>query len=388
MNILNTLQYFQMPGKNLTNCLFSGKDSLIRKTLFLHQLDSEKQNGSIHIIIDAESETMSYLQDALSSGWNLSAAIPGKNMFFPLFHGNDIDILYRLRELLQIAGYTEEKIQKTFAYLQFLKHVEFLSGNSSPQIDQELIFNYSTTLLFQNRLQSLLANNTICDEEQMNLLAKYTELSSAGPDLENILMTISVPFSYGSQKEVCLHQMNPQDILYIHLAAIRDSTLKKILLSMLLWDIEDNWKQKPISLSIFEKDSDETFSLFLKKLPQKIHCFYFAEDFFAGQSAMWKNLRSRFSVSVYARHACMESCHEIEELFGTVQTVKKSYSVDRDRRWQNNRLIDRLFDWNKTEHYTNSVPITEPRYRKEDIFSFPQGMGIAEWNGESMLFHM
>ena len=58
----------------------------------------------------------------------------------------------------------------------------------------------------------------------------------------------------------------------------------------------------------------------------------------------------------------MESCEEISsKRFGQIPVVRNSYACDRDRRISNNRVLDRLLDTNRVDHYVQHVPVWETK---------------------------
>ena len=83
----------------------------------------------------------------------------------------------------------------------------------------------------------------------------------------------------------------------------------------------------------------------------------------------------------------MDSCEEIEKLLGSMDIVKQTYSVDYSRQWKTNSAWDMLLGNNKVEHYNWNAPVREPKYRKEDIHTFSQYVGIIEVNGNSSIFN-
>ena len=91
---------------------------------------------------------------------------------------------------------------------------------------------------------------------------------------------------------------------------------------------------------------------------------------------------SCFDAWIFSAHASMSSCEAISNAFGTMPIVRSSYSCDHDRRLASNRLIDRLFNTNRVDHYVEHVPAWEPRFRKEEIHAMPPGVCLVKSNGE------
>ncbi len=75
----------------------------------------------------------------------------------------------------------------------------------------------------------------------------------------------------------------------------------------------------------------------------------------------------------------MESCEEISsKRFGQIPVVRNSYACDRDRRISNNRVLDRLLDTNRVDHYVQHVPVWEAQYRKEEIHDMQKGICLVQ----------
>lgn len=107
---------------------------------------------------------------------------------------------------------------------------------------------------------------------------------------------------------------------------------------------------------------------------------FFAKDYFSGHTADWsEQIDEYFRRYIYTAHSRMESCEEISsKRFGQIPVVRNSYACDRDRRISNNRVLDRLLDTNRVDHYVQHVPVWEAQYRKEEIHDMQKGICLVQ----------
>ena len=157
-------------------------------------------------------------------------------------------------------------------------------------------------------------------------------------------------------------------------------------LQLIAWDIlETDKKGKQIAISIFEgkrKYGKELTNL-IGQIVGLTKITFYTKDFFTGHRSEWLNeMESWFDAWIFSSHTSMSSCEAISNSFGTMPVVRSSYSCDRDRRLSSNRLIDRIFNTNRVDHYVEHVPEWEPRFRKEEIYTMPFGVCLVKANGE------
>ena len=120
-------------------------------------------------------------------------------------------------------------------------------------------------------------------------------------------------------------------------------------------------------------------------LPRSMELYYVTEDVFAAEESALRCLKGAFSAEIFSRHTSMESCQAIEKRFGTIPVRHSTYTVHYDRRWKANSPWDVFLGNNKSEDYGAAAPMEEPRYRKEDIMSFPAGTVLLKCGGDSMI---
>lgn len=382
-----TLGILEREGQQY-NVLVSGEDLKIQRYFLSKHFQKVKQKEYLHLLIDA-SHGEKFVESFRQSDLTIGAFIPGQQRYCcRMFERNSFAWISRLRKILAVSGYKENDIQKITAYIHLLHHIDSLAGGEQKTIDEKMITRYASSLQVQTVLQSMLDALIISKEEQMYLLAKYSELSAGGPELEQVLMSAGYVSSFESNA-LSIQDMHPGNSVLIKLERVKDPTLVELLLNIISWDVEDAIdKGKKVAVTIIDQYGEwgKQLGAFLNAVPVSTYCMFLADDFFGEDNS--ENFIKRFPVVIYTRHKNMNSCAKIENMLGDIPVVKTSYSLDRDRRFQNNTLLDRLFNTNKVEHYTDSVPVYEPKYMKERIYSLPCGMGIIDYQGRNSYFHI
>lgn len=371
------------------NILISGGDTAIQRYFLLRHFNKIQEKNYFHILIDA---TRGMENIELCRQYNLPVryTIPGKKKYYcRLFDSENLVFINRMRMILDACGYEEKDMQRIMTYIHFLQHIDSLQNGDLTPINEKLIIRYSTSSRVQCAIQKMADEEIISQKEHMNLLELYSELSSGGADIEKVLLLEAYISTFNNDAGICIEGMQAGETLYLKLDKVKDSLLCELLLCMINWDIEDAMENgKRVAVTIIEQYGDwkKQTVKFIRELPEGIYCAFFSKDFFAGNNNI--DMKERFPVAIYTRHDNMNSCEKIEELLGKIPVVKNTYTVDKDRRIANNSLLDRLFNTNKTEHYTDTAPIFEPKFLKERIYSFPEGVGIIDYKGENSYFHI
>ena len=242
---------------------------------------------------------------------------------------------------------------------------------------------YCSAMAVEERLQTLVERDVIDEENRMTLLAKYAECVAAAADFEDTLYLL-LPLIRGDP----LEPEAGQAVVFQTGALGEDETMRGLVALLLRFGLEER-RTPGVSVVVLDKGRGRRESLFnfLKELSPCVSAHLFTEDVFTlADHGNMAALLSRFSVRIYGRHLAMSSVEKVERACGEIDVVKNSYNVAYDRRWSANRPWDVLLGRSKTESYTRSAPVREPRYRKEMILNFPPGTGIVECMGNSMLF--
>lgn len=388
MDAITVINEYKKTKKELPSILVSGTDKTIKEVILRQQIDYILQMKKHHIVIDFTEENTNY-QLLSNMGVHTVAMIPGKKRYLKIFSGNDVETLYRLRQLFSVAEYNEEKQQKVIAYLYFLQHIDNISGNVSV-LSIELIKKYSSTIRFTSVLDELVIQGRISEIERQELLGKYIELSEAGPELENLIMTVAGVLMISADDSVDLSKTQGGESIYFNLGRIKDKMFRKVILLNLKWDIEEYYEktQEKIAITIFAKGRQEDTVVvpFWEEVEAKAECIFLTDNVFSVGQDM-EQIKCTFPVTFYGRHENMGTCKKIEELFGNVFVARQTYSYSKNDSVHRS-IIDRILGTDITRTYTTLEPKEEPRYRKEDIFIFPAGYGIMCYEGQSSLIRL
>lgn len=362
--------------------LVSGNDSYLREKV-LHEVLGQCQKNERLLVIDDTGENTAY--NILSSlGYKVTNGLSGYKLCDTPFKITQLTSLSKLRQILDILEYDERRKGKLIAYLNFIRQIEMLeTGQNDLTISLPLLGKYSTTKAVNTHLEKLVANGIIDEEQQLFLLAKYSECSSAAPELEDILFLIA-PFIEGRE----LWSESPTAFVF-PLDMFGEEILKNLILQFLSFGLTEKSDPKT-TVIILDKAAygDRSGILhFILSTSPKLNIHIFSEDVFTlSSTSELANIFNRFNVRVFGRHAVESSAQQIENACGRIEIVKSSYTVAYDRRWRANRPLDILFGKNKVETYVQAPPTFEPRYRKEAIMSLSPGCGIIEYHGQTTLF--
>ena len=382
LTFINNVQRKDVVPESL-RFLVSGNDSYLREKV-LHEVLGQCQKNERLLVIDDTGENTAY--NILSSlGYKVTNGLSGYKLCDNPFKITQLTSLSKLRQILDILEYDERKKGKLTAYLNFIRQIEMLeTGQNDLTISLPLLGKYSTTKAVNTHLEKLVANGIIDEEQQLFLLAKYSECSSAAPEFEDILFLIA-PFVEGRE----LWSESPTAFVFPLDTFGEDKILKNLILQFLSLGLTEKSDPKT-TVIILDKAAygDRSGILhFILSTSPKLNIHIFSEDVFTlSSTSELANIFNRFNVRVFGRHAVESSAQQIENGCGKIEIVKSSYTVAYDRRWRANRPLDILFGKNKVETYVQAPPTFEPRYRKEAIMSLSPGCGIIEYHGQTTLF--
>lgn len=379
--IKNTQHRLAVPQEPL-QFLISGNDPYLRESLLYDVLKQCRERNERVLIIDDAGESIA--SDILSSlGYSIKNGLSGYKLCDNPFKITQLTGLSKLRQILDILEYDERRKGKLTAYLNFIRQVEMLeTGRNELTISIPLLGKYSTTKAVNTHLEKLVANGIIDEEQQLFLLAKFSECASAAPELEDMLFLIA-PFVEGRE----LWSESPTTAFVFPLNMFgEDKILKNLILKLLsLVLTKSDPKTTVIILAKAYSDRSGILTFILSAASAKLNVF--SEDIFTlGSDIELANIFNRFNVRVFGRHAVESSAQQVENTCGMIEVVRSSYTVAYDRRWRANRPLDILFGKNKVETYVQAPPTFEPRYRKEAIMSLSPGCGIIEYHGQTTLF--
>lgn len=383
--IKNTQHRLAVPQEPL-QFLISGNDPYLRESLLYDVLKQCRERNERVLIIDDAGESIA--SDILSSlGYSIKNGLSGYKLYDTPFKINRLTGLSTLRQILDLVEYDERRKGKLTAYLNFIRQIEMLeTGQNELTISLPLLGKYSTIQAVNTHLEKLVANSIIDEEQQLFLLAKFSECASAAPELEDMLFLIA-PFVEGRE----LWSESPTTATAFVFPLDRfgeDKILKSLILKLLSLGLtKSDPKTTVIILDKGYGDRSGILTFILSAASAKLNVF--SEDIFTlGSTSELANIFNRFNIRVFGRHAVESSAQQIENACGMIEIVKSSYTVAYDRRWRANKPWDILMGRNKTETYTQTPPTLEPKYRKESIMSLPPNCGILAYRGETTIFSL
>lgn len=379
--------------RNESNWMYSGQDRQCLDRLVNAELFNSAEQRHIRVILLCE-EMWNTVMPILSATGRLRGTIPTLGCkYFPVNCINQPEeTATRIMQLMRLNGTTEENLNKVNAYIVFLLSLEELSSGNCSQFNMTLINKYSTISSVERTISSLFSRQRIDGYERQHLLERYAEVKDAGPLIENFLSMLNNTFYLRSSR--CRNISNlalGDSICFVIKSDMTEPQISQ-LLQLVAWDILDAGRQgKILAISIFEgkrKYGKELTNL-LGSIVSTAKVTFYSRDFFTGHSSDWQeSMESYFDAWIFSSHASMSSCEAISNAFGTIPIVRSSYSCDRDRRLSNNRLIDRLFNTNRVDHYVEHVPEWEPRFRKEEVHAMPAGMCLVKADGDEYLVQL
>lgn len=367
--------------------LVSGNDRKIRNRVLEDVVWScHEKDEALIIIDDMELSGMENIAKISSCGYQIKNGMSGEYCLYNPFQITTVKELSKIRQLLSTLEYDEKQKGKLISYLNFIRHIEFLEhGNGAFNLTIEVLGKYCSIMAVEEKIQYLLDIGVIDKSQQMILLAKYSECSSAAADLEDLFFVL-LPFISG--EGVRLEMKENQAIVFRIGELGEDETMRNLVMQLLQFGIEEN-RDRKLTLLVFDKGygSRKCILNLLKSIPSYVNIHIFSDDIFTfcdrDTLALFFN---RFTARVYSRHLAMGSAETIEKICGEIDVAKNSYNVTYDRRWRSNRPWDVLMGKNKTETYTQTAPVREPRYRKEMIMGLSPGTGIVEFMGNTSVF--
>lgn len=373
--------------QNTVNWMYSGQDNRCLDVIANAELTGSSEQRCIRVVLLCE-DMCDTVMPFLSNTGRLRGTVPTYGCkYFPINCSNQpVETINRLLQMMRLDGTTEETINKVNAYILYLLYLDEIVTGNACQIDLALIYKYSTVSSVERVIAELFSQRKISNYERLQMVERYSEVKNAGPLLENFLSMLNNTFLLSSNRSRRISILRPGDCICFVVKSTMSQPQIEQLFQMISWDILDaSNKGNRLSISIFEgkrKYGKELTDL-MNRIVGSVKITFYARDFYAGHSNEWQDeMVSYFDAWVFSSHAAMSSCESISNAFGSIPVVRSSYSCDRDRRLASNRLIDRLFNTNRVDHYVEHVPAWEPRFRKEEIHAMPPGVCLVKMNGE------
>lgn len=377
LSFVNQMSQYSSNREQL-NYLVSGADPLIKSVVSNDIFTNLKKLKKQVILLDDASDMLN-AQELRNVGFSIENGLAGYtfcNIFDSSIKGRS-----RLRCVLDVLDYTEQRKQKLIAYLNFIMHIQSLKENEE-LLNVDIMAEYSSNMFVEEKIQQLQNDGIINQQQQIYLLSKYSEVCGAAADFEDTLFSLA-PFIKG---DPVFDNVNSV-VKYIKVNDLaNDVAMKRLVAQMVSYAIEDS-NHSNTALVVLDKgrgDRKYLMELISSLTDNNIEMHIISDDIFTLGSEV-HTLLNKFPVRIYSRHNVMDSASMIEKALGEIDIIKDSYTVSYDRRWSANRALDMLLGRNKTETYTSNAPCREPKYKKEMILSM-QGCGIVEYKGNSTIF--
>lgn len=373
---MNYLQYIASAQQTPVTPLFlvSGADGMVSELISRNIIEAAyRQNKTLFIVDNTQKEYLPFIDryrviDALSGEVSLCEN---------LLEVNSLKGISRLRALLGDLGFDSVKSMKVVQYLQFIRETENRLGNTA-SLTVEKLEEYGGVMLVKWKLKTLADSGRLSNENYEYLLARYSEVSAAAADFENLFVLLA-PF---------LGTVFPKKGTAVHFpfGDFRQDQPMQEMMTKLLISYMKHHSADSATLIFDDGNGDRSFLIsILKGFPEtEVHMF--SRDIFTLDEISMGVLYNRFPLRVYTRHDNMKSCEKVEALCGQVDVVKKSSTTTIDKRFHNNSAWDILLGTNRTETEIRNAPSREYRFRKEMVNALSSGTGIIDYFGNQVLF--
>lgn len=376
-------EIMSLMNRDISGWMCSGDDEAVTAIVFKNLLYKAAEQHFVQVVIASEDMLPAVSQIVESDSRNKGYLPSYAHRYFPAFSGSDVDMKERMVEILKRCGVDQEKADDVMAYIDFLTELESEIGEAHHTSDEALLQKYLRASAVERALNTAVVNGEMTQDECRDWFEDYSDCSSGRIHLKRILNRLDRSFSLKKDRSKSISTLGQGDRLCFIIKSDMSEEMKELLFEMIGWDIlEAKRSGKQVSLMVLEgckKYGNEILRL-LNVSSADINFNFFAKDYFSGHTADWsEQIDEYFRRYIYTAHSRMESCEEISsKRFGQIPVVRNSYACDRDRRISNNRMLDRLLDTNRVDHYVQHVPVWEAQYRKEEIHDMQKGICLVQ----------
>lgn len=376
-------EIMSLMNRDISGWMCSGDDEAVTAIVFKNLLYKAAEQHFVQVVIASEDMLPAVSQIVESDSRNKGYLPSYAHRYFPAFSGSDVDMKERMVEILKRCRVDQEKADDVMAYIDFLTELESEIGEAHHTSDEALLQKYLRASAVERALNTAVVNGEMTQDECRDWFEDYSDCSSGRIHLKRILNRLDRSFSLKKDRSKSISTLGQGDRLCFIIKSDMSEEMKELLFEMIGWDIlEAKRSGKQVSLMVLEgckKYSNELLRL-LNVSSSDINFNFFAKDYFSGHTADWsEQIDEYFRRYIYTAHSRMESCEEISsKRFGQIPVVRNSYACDRDRRISNNRVLDRLLDTNRVDHYVQHVPVWEAQYRKEEIHDMQKGICLVQ----------
>lgn len=376
-------EIMSLMNRDISGWMCSGDDEAVTAIVFKNLLYKAAEQHFVQVVIASEDMLPAVSQIVESDSRNKGYLPSYAHRYFPAFSGSDVDMKERMVEILKRCRVDQEKADDVMAYIDFLTELESEIGEVHHTSDEALLQKYLRASAVERALNTAVVNGEMTQDECRDWFEDYSDCSSGRIHLKRILNRLDRSFSLKKDRSKSISTLRQGDRLCFIIKSDMSEEMKELLFEMIGWDIlEAKRSGKQVSLMVLEgckKYGNELLGL-LNVSSSDINFNFFAKDYFSGHTADWsEQIDEYFRRYIYTAHSRMESCEEISsKRFGQIPVVRNSYACDRDRRISNNRVLDRLLDTNRVDHYVQHVPVWEAQYRKEEIHDMQKGICLVQ----------
>ena len=376
-------EIMSLMNRDISGWMCSGDDEAVTAIVFKNLLYKAAEQHFVQVVIASEDMLPAVSQIVESDSRNKGYLPSYAHRYFPAFSGSDVDMKERMVEILKRCRVDQEKADDVMAYIDFLTELESEIGEAHHTSDEALLQKYLRASAVERALNTAVVNGEMTQDECRDWFEDYSDCSSGRIHLKRILNRLDRSFSLKKDRCKSISTLGQGDRLCFIIKSDMSEEMKELLFEMIGWDIlEAKRSGKQVSLMVLEgckKYGNELLGL-LNVSSSDINFNFFAKDYFSGHTADWsEQIDEYFRRYIYTAHSRMESCEEISsKRFGQIPVVRNSYACDRDRRISNNRVLDRLLDTNRVDHYVQHVPVWEAQYRKEEIHDMQKGICLVQ----------
>ena len=376
-------EIMSLMNRDISGWMCAGDDEAVTAIVFKKLLYKAAEQHFVQVVIASEDMLPAVSQIVESDSRNKGYLPSYAHRYFPAFSGSDVDMKERKVENMKRCRVDQEKADDVMAYIDFLTELESEIGEAHHTSDEALLQKYLRASAVERALNTAVVNGEMTQDECRDWFEDYSDCSSGRIHLKRILNRLDRSFSLKKDRSKSISTLGQGDRLCFIIKSDMSEEMKELLFEMIGWDIlEAKRSGKQVSLMVLEgckKYGNELLRL-LNVSSSDINFNFFAKDYFSGHTADWsEQIDEYFRRYIYTAHSRMESCEEISsKRFGQIPVVRNSYACDRDRRNSNNRMLDRLLDTNRVDHYVQHVPVWEAQYRKEEIHDMQKGICLVQ----------
>lgn len=376
-------EIMSLMNRDISGWMCSGDDEAVTAIVFKNLLYKAAEQRFVQVVIASEDMLPAVSQIVESDSRNKGYLPSYAHRYFPAFSGSDVDMKERMVEILKRCRVDQDKADDVMAYIDFLTELESEIGENNHARDEMLLQKYLRASAVERTLNTAVANGEITQDECRDWFEDYSDCSSGRIHLKRIMNRLDRIFSLNKDRSKSISALGQGERLCFIIKSDMSEDMKGLMFEMIGWDIlEAKRTGKQVSLMVLEgckKYGNELLQL-LNVSSADINFNFFAKDYFSGHTADWnEQIDEYFRRYIYTAHSRMESCEEISsKRFGQIPVVRNSYACDRDRRISNNRVLDRLLDTNRVDHYVEHIPQWEAQYRKEEIHDMQKGVCLVQ----------